>query len=268
MRSKSRGGSALKQRGSSSLELEKPTRNKFAPLPPASHTKLKNHWRETAVMSAASVPILQAPRSMAHDDSETIGLGQYPALVLNADYTPLSYLPLSLWSWQDTLKAVLRDAVVEISHYDRVVRSPSSVMRLPSVIVLKHYVNQERKMRQPPSFTRRNLYLRDQFCCQYCKVRFGMGSLTYDHVVPRARNGRTGWENVVTACTKCNLRKGHRMLEQISDMKLSEAPRQPTWGELQRNARNFPPKGKLHPDWEDFVVAGSAGGGARGGYGI
>ena len=61
----------------------------------------------------------------------------FPALVLNADYRPLSYYPLSLWCWQDTVKAVFLDRVNIISVYDRVVHSPTAELRLPSVISLK-----------------------------------------------------------------------------------------------------------------------------------
>jgi hypothetical protein len=60
-----------------------------------------------------------------------------PALVLNADYRPLSYFPLSTWNWQETIKAIFLDRVLALSHYDRAVRSPSSVFLLPSVVALK-----------------------------------------------------------------------------------------------------------------------------------
>ena len=130
---------------------------------------------------------------------------RYPALVLNADYTPLSYVPLSLWSWQDTVRAVFRDAVTVLSNYDVTVRSPSTSMYLPSVIVLKKYVGRAGK--GAPCFTRRNLFLRDRFACQYCDKCLPMKELTYDHVTPRAMGGGTTWENVVTACSKCNLKK-------------------------------------------------------------
>ena len=59
-----------------------------------------------------------------------------PALVLNADYRPLSYYPLSLWSWQDAIKAVFLDRVNIVSEYDRVVHSSSAEFKLPSVIAL------------------------------------------------------------------------------------------------------------------------------------
>ena len=179
------------------------------------------------------------------------GAWQYPALVLNADYTPLSYVPLSLWSWQDTIRAVIRDAVTVLSEYDVSVRSPSTSMQLPSVIVLKKYVGRN-KNKGSPCFTRRNLFLRDKFTCQYCDTCLPMHALTYDHVWPRAKGGGTTWENVVTACSKCNLKKAARPLDEIKDMSLRDAPRRPTWPELQKKARSFPPK-DMHKDWVDFV---------------
>jgi 5-methylcytosine-specific restriction endonuclease McrA len=95
---------------------------------------------------------------------QDVSLEKCPALVLNADYRPLSYYPLSLWSWQDTVKSVFLDRVILVSNYDRVVRSPSFNMQLPSVIALKDYIVPQSK----PSFTRFNVFLRDKFSCQYC----------------------------------------------------------------------------------------------------
>ena len=92
-----------------------------------------------------------------------------PALVLNADFRPLSYYPLSLWSWQDAIKAVFMDRVNIVSEYDTVVRSPSFDMRLPSVVSLKTYIKPSRT----PAFTRFNVFLRDRFSCQYCGVARG-----------------------------------------------------------------------------------------------
>ena len=83
----------------------------------------------------------------------------YPALVLNADFRPLSYFPLSLWSWQESIKAVFLDRVNVVSEYDSVVHSPSIEFKLPSVISLKDYVNLDRW----PAFTRFNVFLRDSF---------------------------------------------------------------------------------------------------------
>src|ERR1700694_1046412 len=88
-----------------------------------------------------------------------VSQGGWPVLVLNADFRPLSYFPLSLWSWQDAIKAVFMDRVSVLSEYDREVRSPSVTMRLPSVIALKDYIPSARR----PAFTRFNVFLRAAF---------------------------------------------------------------------------------------------------------
>ena len=171
----------------------------------------------------------------------------FPALVLNADFRPLSYYPLSLWSWQDAIKAVFLERVNIVANYDRAVRSPSFEMKLPSVIALKEYVPAARR----PAFTRFNVFLRDRFNCQYCGGDFATNELTFDHVVPKSRGGRTMWTNVVTACSPCNLLKGNRLLRE-SGMMLRRFPSEPTTIELQENGRAFPP-GYLHESWRDFL---------------
>ncbi|HVV65346.1 MAG TPA: HNH endonuclease [Rhizomicrobium sp.] len=167
-----------------------------------------------------------------------------PALVLNADHRPLSYFPLSLWSWQDAIKAVFLERVNILEEYDRVIHSPSFAMKLPSVVSLKTYVRPARN----PAFTRFNLFLRDRFECQYCGRS---DDLTFDHVVPRSRGGRTTWENVVTACAPCNLLKGGRLPHQIR-MQPRHPPHKPTVSELRNNGRRFPPN-YLHDSWADYL---------------
>ena len=140
----------------------------------------------------------------------------FPALVLNADFRPLSYYPLSLWSWQELVKAVFLDRVNIVSEYDRFVRSPSFEMRLPSVVSLKTYV----KPALYPAFTRFNVFLRDRFICQYCGSK---EDLTFDHLVPRSRGGQTRWDNVVAACAPCNLDKGGAMPAELGHASLAGA---------------------------------------------
>jgi len=175
------------------------------------------------------------------------GGSQFPALVLNADFRPLSYFPLSLWSWQDAVKAVFLDRVSVLSEYDTEVHSPSHAMRLPSVIALKEYIPAARR----PAFTRFNVFLRDAFECQYCGERTSAQDLTFDHVIPRSRGGRTTWENVVAACSACNLVKGSRLPRECRMFPRQE-PRQPTSWELQERGRTFPPN-YLHHSWRDYL---------------
>ena len=174
-------------------------------------------------------------------------LAQQPSLVLNADFRPVSYYPLSLLNWQDSIKAVFLDRVYIVSEYDSFVHSPTLTMRLPSVIALKHYISTSRN----PSFTRFNVFLRDGFCCQYCTKKFATHDLTFDHVIPRSRGGRTEWDNVVTACSSCNLRKSNHLPQEIG-MNPIQQPHAPTVFELQKNGRNFP-SNYLHHSWRDYL---------------
>lgn len=179
----------------------------------------------------------RALTATAHPDA-------HPALVLNADFRPLSYFPLSLWSWQDAIKAVFLDRVNIVSSYERTVHSPSFEMRLPSVVSLKTYVKPSRN----PAFTRFNVFLRDRFACQYCGAT---EDLTFDHVLPRSRGGLTTWENVLTACAPCNLRKGSRTTREAG-MAPYHDPFRPTVFDLHAAGRHFPPN-YLHESWLDYL---------------
>ena len=176
-----------------------------------------------------------------------IPLERCHALILNADFRPLSYFPLSVWSWQDAVKAIFRGSVSVVHEYERIVRSPELEMNLPSVLALKEYVPTTRS----PAFTRFNLFLRDRWRCQYCGENFKTHDLTFDHVVPRSKGGLTNWENIVAACQCCNTKKGSKMPADIGMYPLVK-PRQPSIYELQDRGRRFPPN-FLHESWEDFL---------------
>ncbi|WP_413788563.1 HNH endonuclease [Paludibacillus litoralis] len=171
-------------------------------------------------------------------------LRDHPALVLNADYRPLSYFPLSLWPWQEAVKACFLDRVQIVAEYDEVVHSPSVEMRIPSVVVLRDYV----RPALYPAFTRFNLFLRDEFTCQYCGAS---GDMTFDHVTPRSKGGRTTWENVVASCPACNLAKADRSPSEAR-MTLRRQPRRPMAESLRNVGRKFPPH-HLHKSWLDFL---------------
>lgn len=175
-----------------------------------------------------------------------------PALVLNADYKPLSFLPLSVWSWQDTLRAVFSGKAVVVSEYsDLWVRSVSCTFQLPSVIALTHY---QRVVTKVPIMSRRNVYIRDGFRCQYCGDQFPIHELSLDHVVPRSRGGKLTWTNTVSACLCCNYRKGKTVPEDLNKigMKLRSLPRAPSSSELQFKAKTFK-KNILHPHWQTYI---------------
>ena len=176
--------------------------------------------------------------------SQKVPLEKCPALVLNADFRPLSYYPLSLWCWQDAVKSVFLDRVSIVSNYERKVRSPSFEMKLPSVIALKTFITP----RKNPNFTRFNVFLRDKFTCQYCGSK---KDLTFDHLLPKSKGGLTDWKNVVTACSICNVKKGGRLYKK-SGMVLIKEPFRPSMLDLQQSGKNFPPN-FLHESWMDYL---------------
>ena len=186
----------------------------------------------------------RAARFRSTEEDPTRNLQSCPSLVLNADYTPLSYYPLSLWPWQTAIKAIFLDRVDVIETYDREVHSPSLDMKIPSVIALKQYV----KPSEFPAFTRFNVFLRDRFSCQFCGA---MNNLTFDHVVPRRLGGKTTWENIATACAPCNMKQGGRTPKQAG-MQLYSEPIRPTHWQLQQHGKMFPPN-YLHETWRDWL---------------
>ena len=131
-----------------------------------------------------------------------------------------------------------------VALYDREVHSPTRSLKLPSVIALRQFV----RPNEYPAFTRFNLFLRDRFRCVYCGSH---KELTFDHVVPRASGGITSWENVVAACSPCNLRKGSRSLRHAG-LHLHRTPRAPAPEEMQVHGRRFPPN-HLHESWMDYL---------------
>ena len=168
---------------------------------------------------------------------------QCPALVLNADFRPLSYFPLSLLSWQEAVSAIVTRRVSVVAEYEEWVRSPTTRIRLPSVIALKRYEKRARRV----AFTRFNVFLRDRFTCQYCDTVLPSSQLTFDNVIPRSRGGNTAWANVVAACEPCNTAKGDRV-----QPRPRRAPREPTPRELLAARKAFP-LNHLHASWLDYL---------------
>ena len=140
-----------------------------------------------------------------------------PVLVINA-----SYEPLEITSARDAIKKLINQkAVAEETHGDRFIYPG---MELPSVIRLIEYRRVPEHMTR---LTRKNFYLRDHFCCQYCGERFAPPDLTLDHVIPKSRGGPATWENLVTCCKPCNREKGDKSLAE-SGMVLLHKPKKLT----------------------------------------
>jgi 5-methylcytosine-specific restriction endonuclease McrA len=138
-------------------------------------------------------------------------------LVLNA-----SYEPLNVCTVRRAHVLVYKGKAEVIEHLGKPLRSAAAEFVWPHVIRLLHYVRVPKSVQR--KISRRALFARDGWRCQYCGTEGG--KLTLDHVVPRSRGGDSIWENVVTSCAPCNLRKGDRMLEEVG-MRLHAAPRPP-----------------------------------------
>lgn len=151
-------------------------------------------------------------------------------LVLNAAAQPLGIVPLSTISWEDAIKAVYTDEVEVVATYENwIVRSPSCAMQVPSIVMLRRMT----KVGRGVKLIKENICLRDDYRCMYCGDKFDIKHLTRDHVVPRARGGKTRWENIVSACTDCNTQKADEMT-----MKPLVAPWKPTYYDLVKKRRN------------------------------
>jgi len=142
-------------------------------------------------------------------------------LVLNATYEPLSVV-----SVKRAVVLLLKEKAELIEAAEAMLRSERFSIPRPLVIRLVYYVRIPRRMSLP--ITRRTVLARDHYTCQYCRTIPPRKLLTLDHVMPRSRGGKTTWENVVTACQKCNGRKGSRTPEEIN-MKLLTQPRRPRY---------------------------------------
>ena len=138
-------------------------------------------------------------------------------LVLNA-----SYEPLNVCSLRRAHVLVYKGKAEVVEERDRPLCSATRRFAWPHVIRLVHYVRVPRIVQR--KISRRALFARDGWRCVYCGT--AGGRLTLDHVVPRSRGGESSWENVVTSCAPCNLRKGNRLLHE-AQMELRHPPRVP-----------------------------------------
>ena len=160
-----------------------------------------------------------------------MGLDTTRCVVLNATYEPITIVS----SKRALILFLEGKAMIVEEHPELVVRSPSQTFPVPTSIVLKHFVKGRMVFRTKALLTQRNLFIRDQYTCQYCgrnKQQLKSSEfLTRDHVMPRHMGGRDIWENVVTCCNSCNNKKAYHLLEDIN-MTLLKIPTAPTIFEL------------------------------------
>ncbi|MEQ1735596.1 MAG: HNH endonuclease [Rhodoglobus sp.] len=135
------------------------------------------------------------------------------------------YEPIKVISWQRAITLLTLGKVEVVEEYDANIRAVSLIIKIPAVVRL---LRGFRRHAKPVKFSRVNIYARDGYKCQYCGQRCSVSELTYDHVVPRARGGRTTWENIVTCCYPCNGAKGNRTPSEAG-VRLKAVPARPTW---------------------------------------
>jgi len=143
------------------------------------------------------------------------------ALLLNSSYEPMRVV-----SWQKALVLWFQGKVEILEYHTVFARSVSASFKLPSVLRLKSYVRSRAKTHI--RFCRENVYIRDNYTCQYCATRLSTKSLTLDHVLPVSREGKKDWSNVVSACRSCNQKKANKTPSEAR-MPLLKEPRMPNW---------------------------------------
>lgn len=134
---------------------------------------------------------------------------------------PKTFESLDLSSWDDVSKSRSKFG-------DAVIRSCHLALVPPEVIVLTNY---DQLGERSVVFSRRNLFKRDRYTCQYCGAQPGPDSLTIDHVQPKSKGGISSWTNCVLACLACNTKKANRTPEQAG-MPLRKVPKKPSWKAL------------------------------------
>lgn len=159
-------------------------------------------------------------------------------LVLNA-----SYEPLNITSWRRAVVLLIKGKAEQVEHNGKYVYLG---FPLPTVIRLRYYVRVPYK--EIP-LTRRNILHRDGNSCQYCG--YTGDDLTLDHVIPRSRGGGDSWENIVTACVRCNVNKGSRTPKE-ANMILRHTPRKP-YSSLHFEVAKYVKNG-LHQEWKKYVI--------------
>lgn len=158
-------------------------------------------------------------------------------LLLNATFEPMKVIP-----WQRAITLLFLGKAELVEQYDVVVRSVNDALPMPSVVRLRRYARQERRV----TFSRLNVYRRDGFACQYCGAQPSASALTLDHVTPRSRGGATSWTNVVACCSSCNAKKADRTPDEAR-MTLARKPERPHSMPLVSAAEH------KHPRWGDYL---------------
>ena len=165
-------------------------------------------------------------------------------LLLNADASPISVIPLSIISWEEAIQKMVSDKATVLEWYDDwVVHSATWETKVPAVMILKEYQKKKTGVR----FSKQNVFLRDMYTCQYCGIDVTGRTATLDHILPTSHGGKTTFENTCCSCARCNANKGN-------DKKIVPAvkPTKPTYFQLvdKRKKMAFDLR---HPSWAAYL---------------
>lgn len=164
-------------------------------------------------------------------------------LLLNADGSPVSMLPLSTLTWKESITyLVLEKGTVLEWHENWIVHSANWETKVPAVIILKQFERRKTQIR----FSKKNVFLRDGYTCQYCNTSLSKRQATLDHVLPISKGGRSTYENTVCACIDCNARKGND-----TKIKPIKMPIKPSYYQLVEQQKKMPFEG--HPSWAIYL---------------
>lgn len=164
-------------------------------------------------------------------------------LLLNSDGTPLSMLPPSVIDWQTAIKLVFLNKVSVVKdHDDWRVHSQKLAMPVPSIVMTRRYVRPKHRV----MLSRKMIYMRDNYTCQYCGDKFTGKDLTLDHVKPKSLGGGGGWNNLVTCCGTCNWLKGAKVLEPMTK------PHEPSYWQMVKVAKTQPYQMR-DPAWAEYL---------------
>lgn len=169
-------------------------------------------------------------------------LSSLRSLLLNS-----SYEPMQIVTWQKALILWFQGKVEILEYHGAFARSFHARFQLPSVLRLKTYVRP--RTAGAVRFCRENVYIRDNYTCQYCATKLPGKQLTLDHVIPASHKGPKNWTNVVTACRDCNQKKADRT-PRTANMPLLKEPRAPSWMptlQLELHEDHVP------PDWTPYL---------------
>eukprot|EP00249_Psilotum_nudum_P017634 c26419_g1_i1 orf=363-1298(-) len=152
------------------------------------------------------------------NDGFDMEMSEYRGLVLD-----LSYRPINVVCWRRALCLEILEKADVLEYYDQAISSPGRAYLIPAVLRITDYVHAPKWKKVKLALSRKNIFLRDKYRCQYCNAR---DNLTVDHVVPVSRGGGWTWENLVTACSRCNLKKGDKTMEEVK-MELLRPAKEP-----------------------------------------